>query len=127
MTEIQGVMTDLITLIAHPAEVLSSSNQGHRRLLAAVAVGTRRPRPRAMLEHLRGTEHILAGLLPAAAAACRRGKPPQRATCTRQARRSSRPTRRRPGWPPISAGPMYEVAAHLTCAHAREHAAAKEG
>jgi len=63
-TEIQGVMTGLIRLIAHPAEVLHSSNQGHRRVLAAVARGDEAAAAAAMLEHLRGTEHVLAGLLP---------------------------------------------------------------
>jgi DNA-binding GntR family transcriptional regulator len=64
MTDIQGVMTGLITLIAHPAQVLHSSNQGHRRVLAAVARGDEAAAAAAMLEHLRGTEHVLAGLLP---------------------------------------------------------------
>ena len=36
MTEAQGAMTDLIAYIAHPPQVLSSSNAQHRRLLAAV-------------------------------------------------------------------------------------------
>jgi DNA-binding FadR family transcriptional regulator len=63
-TEVQGMMTDLIAYIAHPPEVLASSNAQHRRILAAVR---ERDEPRAvvaMAEHLRGTEHILAGLLP---------------------------------------------------------------
>ena len=36
MTETQGAMSGLISLIAHPPEVLHSSNMSHRRLLAAV-------------------------------------------------------------------------------------------
>jgi GntR family transcriptional repressor for pyruvate dehydrogenase complex len=63
-TEAQGAMTGLISLIAHPPEVLASSNAQHRRVLAAVR---ERDEPRAaaaMAEHLRGTEHVLAGLLP---------------------------------------------------------------
>jgi GntR family transcriptional regulator, transcriptional repressor for pyruvate dehydrogenase complex len=64
MTEIQGVMTDLIRLIVHPAEVLISSNQGHRRVLGAVARGDEAAAAAAMLDHLRGTEHILGWLLP---------------------------------------------------------------
>ena len=65
MTEAQGAMTGLITLIAHPPEVLDSSNKQHRRLLAAIrATATRRRAARMMAEHLRGTEHVLAGLLP---------------------------------------------------------------
>jgi GntR family transcriptional regulator, transcriptional repressor for pyruvate dehydrogenase complex len=64
MTEVQGAMTELISHIAHPPEVLDSANAQHRRVLAAVR---RRDEPgaaREMAEHLRGTEHVLAGLLP---------------------------------------------------------------
>jgi DNA-binding FadR family transcriptional regulator len=64
MTEAQGAMTDLISYIAHPAEVLSSSNGQHRRLLAAVREGDSMRAARVMAEHLQGTEHVLAGLLP---------------------------------------------------------------
>ena len=64
MTEVQGAMTDLISLIAHPAEVLNSSNAQHRRLLAAVRRRDESGAAREMAEHLRGTEHVLAGLLP---------------------------------------------------------------
>jgi GntR family transcriptional regulator, transcriptional repressor for pyruvate dehydrogenase complex len=64
MTEIQGVMTDLVTLIAHPAEVLAAANHGHRRVLGAIAHGDEAAASAAMLEHLRGTEHIIGWLLP---------------------------------------------------------------
>jgi len=64
MTEVQGAMTDLISYIAHPPQVLASSNAQHRRLLAAVREGDAMRAARVMSEHLRGTEHILAGLLP---------------------------------------------------------------
>jgi GntR family transcriptional repressor for pyruvate dehydrogenase complex len=64
MTEAQGAMTGLISLIAHPPEVLDSSNAQHRRLLAAVRRHDEAAAAREMTEHLRGTEHILAGLLP---------------------------------------------------------------
>jgi GntR family transcriptional regulator, transcriptional repressor for pyruvate dehydrogenase complex len=64
MTEAQGAMTDLIAFIAHPPQVLASSNAQHRRLLAAVREGDAMRAARAMTEHLHGTEHILAGLLP---------------------------------------------------------------
>jgi DNA-binding FadR family transcriptional regulator len=64
MTEVQGAMSDLISYIAHPPEVLSSSNAQHRRLVAAVREGDAILAVRAMYEHLGGTEHILAGLLP---------------------------------------------------------------
>ena len=64
MTETQGAMTDLIAYIAHPPEVLSSSNGQHRRLLTAVREGDSMRAAQVMAEHLQGTEHVLAGLLP---------------------------------------------------------------
>ena len=64
MTETQGAMSDLISLIPHPPEVLASSNHQHRRLLDAVRRHDEAAAARQMVEHLRGTEHILAGLLP---------------------------------------------------------------
>ena len=64
MTETQGVISGLIAFIAHPPEVIASSNAQHRRLLAAVRRGDEAGAAREMAEHLRGTEHILAGLLP---------------------------------------------------------------
>ncbi len=64
MTEVQGAMTDLIAYIAHPPEVLASSNAQHRRLLAAVREGDAMRAAKVMAEHLQGTEHVLAGLLP---------------------------------------------------------------
>jgi DNA-binding FadR family transcriptional regulator len=63
-TEAQGAMSDLIAYIAHPPQVLSSSNAQHRRILAAVREGDPTGAVRAMGEHLQGTEHVLAGLLP---------------------------------------------------------------
>jgi DNA-binding FadR family transcriptional regulator len=66
MTEVQGAMTDLISHIAHPPEVLASSNAQHRRLLAAVRERDGLRAVRAVTEHLHGTEHILAGLMPSA-------------------------------------------------------------
>jgi DNA-binding FadR family transcriptional regulator len=63
MTEVQGQMSDLITLIAHPPEVLLHSNEQHRRLVRLLR---RREAPQAvklMREHIEGTEHILAGLI----------------------------------------------------------------
>jgi len=63
-TEVQGAMSDLIAYIAHPPQVLSSSNAQHRRLLAAVRERDGMRAVRAMAEHLEGTEHVLAGLLP---------------------------------------------------------------
>jgi DNA-binding FadR family transcriptional regulator len=64
MTDAQSAMTDLIGHIAHPPEVLASSNQQHRRLLACVRRGDPEAAMRQMAEHLHGTEHVLAGLLP---------------------------------------------------------------
>jgi GntR family transcriptional regulator, transcriptional repressor for pyruvate dehydrogenase complex len=64
MTEVQGAMTGLITLIAHPPEVLASANAQHRRVLAAIRRRDEAAAAREMVDHLRGTEHILAGLLP---------------------------------------------------------------
>ncbi len=65
-TEVQGAMTDLIAHIAHPPQVLESSNAQHRRILAAVRERDEMRAVREMAEHLQGTEHILAGLLPEA-------------------------------------------------------------
>ena len=66
MTEVQGAMTDLIAYIAHPPEVLASSNAQHRRLLSAIREGDAMRAAQLMTEHLQGTEHVLAGLLPRA-------------------------------------------------------------
>ena len=66
MTEAQGVMTDLISHIPHPAEVLVHSNEQHAQILSAVR---RQDSARAIgivADHLHGTEHVLAGLLPGA-------------------------------------------------------------
>lgn len=71
VTEVQGAMSELISLIAHPREVLTWSNEQHRRVLGAVGRGDEAAAARAMTEHLRGTEHVLAGLMPD-----RRGSPP---------------------------------------------------
>lgn len=64
MTEIQGAMSNLISHIAHPPEVLDSANYQHRRLLAAIRLHDEATAARVMSEHLRGTEYILAALLP---------------------------------------------------------------
>jgi GntR family transcriptional repressor for pyruvate dehydrogenase complex len=64
MTESQGAMSDLIAFIPHPAEVLKWSNAQHARLLEAIRDGDVAHATRTMTEHLRGTEHVLAGLLP---------------------------------------------------------------
>jgi GntR family transcriptional regulator, transcriptional repressor for pyruvate dehydrogenase complex len=64
MTEVQGAMTGLISLIAHPPQVLASANAQHRRVLAAIRRHDEGAATREMVGHLRATEHILAGLLP---------------------------------------------------------------
>lgn len=64
MTEVQGGMTGLISLIAHPPEVLASANAQHSRLLTAIRQGDELDAAREMSEHVRATEQILAGLLP---------------------------------------------------------------
>jgi GntR family transcriptional regulator, transcriptional repressor for pyruvate dehydrogenase complex len=66
MTEVQGAMTDLIHHIAHPPEVLAWSNGQHARLVTCLERRDSAEAIRIMAEHLRGTEHVLAGLLPEA-------------------------------------------------------------
>jgi DNA-binding FadR family transcriptional regulator len=65
MTDAQSQMSDLIALIAHPPEVLTSSNEQHARLIKALRKGDVARAVRQMREHTEATEHILAGLLPA--------------------------------------------------------------
>jgi DNA-binding FadR family transcriptional regulator len=64
MTEVQGQMSDLIARNAHPEEVLNRSNEQHRRLVALLRRRDIGGAVRLMREHMDGTEHILAGLLP---------------------------------------------------------------
>ena len=64
MTEAQGAVGALIDHIPHPPEVLASSNLQHRQLLAAVRAGDVERAARVVTEHLEGTVHVLAGLLP---------------------------------------------------------------
>ena len=64
MTEVQALMTDLIAYIAHPPEVLEHANAQHARLLAAIRAHDAGQALSVMSDHLRGTEHVLAGLLP---------------------------------------------------------------
>jgi DNA-binding GntR family transcriptional regulator len=63
MAEIQGQMSDLITRIAHPPEVLQHSNAQHRRLVGLLRRRDATRAVRLIREHIEGTEHILAGLL----------------------------------------------------------------
>ena len=64
MTEVQGQMSDLIARIAHPEEVLTRANDQHRRLVALLRRRDVGRAVRVMRDHMDGTEHILAGLLP---------------------------------------------------------------
>ena len=63
MTETQGQISRLIALIAHPEEVLAQSNAQHRELVALLREGDGVAAVELMRKHLRGTEHILAGLI----------------------------------------------------------------
>ena len=66
MTEAQGHMSDLISYIAHPPEILEHSNAQHAQLLARIRARDADAAVRIMAEHLRGTELVLEGLLPGA-------------------------------------------------------------
>jgi GntR family transcriptional regulator, transcriptional repressor for pyruvate dehydrogenase complex len=64
MTEVQGQMSDLIARIAHPEEVLTRSNEQHRRLVNCLRKRQTGRAVQLMRRHIEGTEHILAGLMP---------------------------------------------------------------
>jgi DNA-binding FadR family transcriptional regulator len=64
MTATQGEMTHLISFIPHPASVLRSSNDQHRRLVRALRERDAVAAAEVMAEHAQATEHVLAGLLP---------------------------------------------------------------
>src|SRR4051794_28436362 len=68
MTEVQGQMSELIAHIPHPEEVLPRSNDQHRELVAALARRDASTAVAIVRQHLAGTEHILAGLMPPRAA-----------------------------------------------------------
>jgi DNA-binding FadR family transcriptional regulator len=63
MTEVQGRMSELITRLPHPPELLTHSNAQHRRLVRLLRERDTARAVRLMREHIEGTEHILAGLL----------------------------------------------------------------
>jgi GntR family transcriptional regulator, transcriptional repressor for pyruvate dehydrogenase complex len=65
MTEVQGDMSELIALIAHPEEVLARSNAQHERLVKLVERGDSGRAVKLVRDHLVGTEHIIFGLMPA--------------------------------------------------------------
>jgi DNA-binding FadR family transcriptional regulator len=64
MTEVQGRMSELIGLIAHPEKVLTHSNSQHKKLVKLLAKGASADAVKLIRDHIEGTEHILAGLLP---------------------------------------------------------------
>jgi GntR family transcriptional repressor for pyruvate dehydrogenase complex len=65
MTDAQAAMTDLIHYIPHPPEVLAWSNTQHAKLVGCLERHDHHTAMAVMVEHLHGTEHVLAGLLPA--------------------------------------------------------------
>jgi GntR family transcriptional regulator, transcriptional repressor for pyruvate dehydrogenase complex len=64
MTEVQGKMSELIAHIAHPAPVLARSNEQHAALVAAIERRDSAAAAYMVREHLKGTEQVLAGLMP---------------------------------------------------------------
>ena len=64
MTEVQGDMSELISLIAHPEEVLAQSNAQHAQLIELLGARDSTAAAELARKHLEGTEHILIGLLP---------------------------------------------------------------
>ena len=65
MTEVQGDMSELIALIAHPLEVLAQSNAQHAQLVDMLEAHDAAGAAELVRKHLEATEHILIGLLPA--------------------------------------------------------------
>jgi GntR family transcriptional regulator, transcriptional repressor for pyruvate dehydrogenase complex len=65
MTEVQGSMSELIALIAHPEEVLAQSNAQHAQMVNLLEARDATGAAELARKHLEGTEHILIGLLPA--------------------------------------------------------------
>jgi GntR family transcriptional repressor for pyruvate dehydrogenase complex len=63
MTEVQGQVSDLIARIPHPHEVLTRSNAQHGRLVGCLRKKDGAAAVQLIREHIRGTEHILAGLM----------------------------------------------------------------
>jgi DNA-binding GntR family transcriptional regulator len=58
-------MSELISLIAHPEDVLAQSNAQHARLVDLLEARDAAAAVELVRKHLEGTEHILLGLLPA--------------------------------------------------------------
>jgi DNA-binding GntR family transcriptional regulator len=68
MTEVQGAMSELIALIAHPDMVLPKANEEHRKVVRCLRDGNGVGAVKILRAHLLGTEHIIAGLIPSGAA-----------------------------------------------------------
>jgi DNA-binding FadR family transcriptional regulator len=64
MTEVQGKMSELIAHIAHPLPVLARSNEQHAALVTALERRDAWGAAHVVREHLKGTEQVLAGLMP---------------------------------------------------------------
>jgi GntR family transcriptional repressor for pyruvate dehydrogenase complex len=64
MTEIQGAMTELIAHIPHPPDVLRHSNEQHEQIVAGIEAREPPTVVQCLRDHLLGTEHVIAGLLP---------------------------------------------------------------
>jgi GntR family transcriptional repressor for pyruvate dehydrogenase complex len=64
MTEIQGQMGELIAHIAHPAPVLARSNEQHAAIVLALERRDGWAAAQILREHMKGTEQVLAGLMP---------------------------------------------------------------
>jgi GntR family transcriptional repressor for pyruvate dehydrogenase complex len=64
MTEVQGQMSELIAHIAHPAPVLARSNDQHAQLVRLLERREGFAAAQLVREHLKGTEQVLAGLMP---------------------------------------------------------------
>jgi DNA-binding FadR family transcriptional regulator len=64
MTDVQDHMSALIALIPHPEQVLTRSNEQHGRLVDLMQRGQTPKAVKLMRQHIEGTEHILAGLMP---------------------------------------------------------------
>jgi GntR family transcriptional repressor for pyruvate dehydrogenase complex len=64
MTDLQGQMSELIGHIAHPGPVLARSNEQHAEIVAALGVHDGWAAAQIVREHLKGTEQVLAGLMP---------------------------------------------------------------
>jgi DNA-binding FadR family transcriptional regulator len=64
MTEAQAGMTELISHIPHPPDVLMHANAQHARLLSAIRSGDATHAVRIVTEHAHDTERVLERLLP---------------------------------------------------------------